>query len=254
MTQMMEPAFPTNKASALCFALVFVLFSVACAKPSANAKVATSAPEEITDKQGMIGKDVPEKVNPKARYLFYLHGRIIEEQGVRPTSPQHGVYEYEQILETFRDAGFVVISEARAKNTDPERYAEKVVAQIKNLLKAQLPPDQITVVGASKGAVISMLVSTYLKNREVNFVLLASCNDDMFKRFDINLWGNVLSIYDVKDEYGQSCQKFFDKATGLNKHKEIEVRLGIGHGLLYRPIKEWIEPTIEWARNSYSPK
>src|SRR5688572_16348766 len=100
MTQMMEPAFPTNKASALCFALILVLFSVACAKPSANAKVATSAPEEITDNQGRIGKDVPEKVNPKARYLFYLHGRIIEEQGVRPTSPQHGVYEYEQILET----------------------------------------------------------------------------------------------------------------------------------------------------------
>jgi hypothetical protein len=250
----MGPAFATNKAPALCCAVIFVFFSIACAKPSENAKAATTAPAEITDNQGMSGKHVPERVNPKARYLFYLHGRIIEEQGLRPTSPQHGVYEYEQILDTFKKAGFAVTSEARAKDTDPKQYAEKVVGQIKALLKAEVPPDHITVVGASKGAVINMLVSTYLKNREVNFVLLASCNDDMFKRFAIDLWGNVLSIYDVKDEYGQSCKKFFDKATGLNRHAEIEVKLGIGHALLYRPIKEWIEPTIEWARSSSSSK
>ena len=65
--------------------------------------------------------------------------------------------------------------------------------------------------------------------------------------FDIDLWGNVLSIYDVNDEFGQTCQKFFDKATGLNRHKDIELKIGTGHGILYQPLKEWIEPTVSWA-------
>ena len=60
--------------------------------------------------------DVPQQIDPQAHYLFYLHGRIVEE-GRRPTSPQFGVYEYDKILETFRARGFVVISEQRPKGT-----------------------------------------------------------------------------------------------------------------------------------------
>ena len=57
----------------------------------------------------------------------------------------------------------------------------------------------------------------------------------------------MLSIYDVNDEIGQTCQKFFDKATGLNRHREIELKVGTGHGILYQPLKEWVEPAAEWA-------
>src|SRR5882724_6168777 len=61
--------------------------------------------------QGAIWSDVSNKIDPKAKYLFYLHGRIIENQGIRPTDPRYGVYEYQQILDTLKDKGFIVVSE-----------------------------------------------------------------------------------------------------------------------------------------------
>jgi imidazolonepropionase-like amidohydrolase len=202
--------------------------------------------------QGVIPKEVPAKVDAGTRYLFYLHGRIIEDEGERPTSPKFGVYEYEKILGAFRSEGFVVISEVRPKGTDPERYADKVVAQIQALLKAGVPEQRITVVGASKGAVIAMLVSSRLKNWQVNFVIMGNCNDAILQQFDIDLWGNVLSVYDTSDELGGSCEKVFDRAAGLNTHREIKINTGLGHGFLYKPIGEWLAPAVGWARRQKS--
>ncbi|HJQ33848.1 MAG TPA: hypothetical protein VJ866_16830 [Pyrinomonadaceae bacterium] len=237
----------TFRRLALCCALVLPLSAVAPGRQgpgtASEAKARTSAAS-----RGVVLKDVPEKVDRKARYLFFLHGKIVEDSGeLRPTSPRYGVYEYEKMLDAFKERGFAVISEARAKDTDREQYASKVVGQIRALLAAGVPPRHVTVVGQSKGAVIAMVVSTRLRNRDVNFVLLDNCNDAIFKSYDIDLWGNVLSIYDFKDEIGQSCRQFFDKATGLNRRKEIELKIGTGHGILYQPLREWVEPTARWA-------
>ena len=65
---------------------------------------------------------------------------------------------------------------------------------------------------------------------------------------EIDLHGNVLSIYDMNDEFGRTCQPFFDKATGLNRHKEVELRIGTGHAILYQPLPEWIDLVDDWAR------
>lgn len=193
-------------------------------------------------------KPLPEKIDPAARYLFYLHGRIIENHGIRPTDPKYGTYEYEAILRTFEEKGFVVVSEARPKDTDGPAYAAKLVTELQTLLKAGVPPGHLTVVGASKGSVIAMLASTALKNREVNFVIMANCNDWLMRAHDIDLHGNVLSIYDVKDEFGRTCQPFFEKATGLNRRKEVELQIGTGHAVLYQPLKEWVDLVEEWAK------
>jgi hypothetical protein len=228
----------TPRRLALCCALSLLLSAAAPGPCRPGAAVRS---------RGAVLLDVPRKVEKKARYLFFLHGKIVEDSGARPTSPKYGVYEYGKMLDAFRSKGFAVISEARAKDTDPQQYAAKVVGQIRALLAAGVSPRHVTVVGQSKGAIIAMLVSTRLKNRDVNFVLLDNCNDTIFKRFDIDLWGNVLSIYDVNDEIGQSCRQFFDKATGLNRHKEIELKIGTGHAVLYQPLKEWVEPAAAWA-------
>lgn len=37
------------------------------------------------------------------------------------------------------------------------------------------------------------------------------------------------------------------KSNELTEYKEIEIRLGQGHGVLYKPFKEWVMPTLEWA-------
>jgi len=197
-----------------------------------------------------IYKGVPDKIEKKAKYLFYLHGRIIEIKGIRPTSEKYGIYEYKKILETLKNKGFFVISEARKKNTNIGSYAQKVVSQVRALLKAGVPPGNITVVGASKGAIIAMQASTLLGNKEINFVFMAGCNDMIYQRFDIAFYGNILSIYDEKDEIAGTCQKFFKNSTGINKYKEIKLNVGTGHGILYKPLKEWIDPVVDWARQS----
>ena len=118
---------------------------------------------DVVQKQGEILSDVPQKVNAKARYLFYLRGNIVE-QDRRPTHQQYGAYEYNQILDTFKQNSFVVISEQRKKETDIEQYSKKVAAQFQQLLDVKVPAKHITVVGASQGSWITMLASTYLKN------------------------------------------------------------------------------------------
>lgn len=116
---------------------------------------------------------VPDKLEITERYLFYLHGLIIEEAGIRPKSDEHGYYEYEQILKELAQEGFIVISEPREKGTQIKPYADSVVSQIKTLLGNKVPPGNITVVGASKGGIISAYVSNILQEKAINFVFLA---------------------------------------------------------------------------------
>lgn len=200
-------------------------------------------------KQGVVLGNAPREIDRSARYLFYVSGYIVAEGNTRPTSPKYGVYEYQEILESFKERGFVVISDARKQSPEIEPYAAKVAAQVKQLLNAGVPPQNITIVGASQGSWIAMLVSTYTANRDVNFVFLAACAaDDGFLK-SVDLHGNVLFISERTDLPG-SCQRFRDDAKGIREYKAIEINTGLKHGFLYRPLKEWIEPTIEWSQAS----
>jgi hypothetical protein len=194
----------------------------------------------------VIFTDIPDKIDPKAKFLFYLHGRIVEIKGIRPTSEKYGAYEYEKIIETLKNRGFMVISEARGRNTHAGEYAQKLVSQVNRLLDAGVPPSNITVVGASKGAFIAMIVSTRLQNKKVNFVFLAGCADGL-QKFDLDFYGNILSIYDEKDQLVGSCKNFFKNSTGISSYKEIMLKVGTGHGIVYKPLKEWIDPVVQWA-------
>jgi hypothetical protein len=200
-----------------------------------------SVSTDYTDLAGQTKTD-----DERARYLFYLHGRIVEE-GRRPKSPQFGFYEYDEILDALKKRGFVVVSEQRPKGTDIDEYAKKVAGQVRELIKAGVPPQQITVVGASQGSWMAMLASTYLKNRDLNFVFIAGCSanpEEMLKLVDLH--GNVLSIYERTDVAG-TCKRYYDDATGVGKYHEIELQTGLRHGFIYRPMSEWIEPSITWA-------
>ena len=187
------------------------------------------------------------RVDTETRYLVYLPGYIVEPTNTRPVSPKFGVYEYERILDTFEQSGLVVISEPRRKDPDIEPYAQKLAEHIRGLLKIGVPARHITVVGASQGSWIAMLVSTYLQNRDLNFVFIAACSADPAFLNVVNLHGNILSIYERTD-LAQTCQEYRKDATGVNEWKEIEVNTGLKHGFLFKPIKEWIEPTIRWAK------
>lgn len=237
--------------------LISSFASGACARQSGaseSARADAGLPGANQAAAGAVLRDLPEKIDAGAKYIFYLHGRIVEVQGVRPRHEQHGFYEYEEILRALAARGFHVVSEPRPADTEHVAYARKVVAQIERLLAAGVPARNVTVIGASKGGGIAVFTSTLLRNRDVNFVVLAGCGSGgPYRTNKVDLHGRVLSIYDTKDEYGGdggrgvSCSKYYKNSTGLKQSDEIEVKLGVGHGLLYKPFKEWVDPAVAWA-------
>ena len=203
------------------------------------------------------GHEFPNFIDPSKRYIIYLHGKIIEDQGVTAISPEFGEYQYEDILRTLESYGFVIISEQRPKNADGWEYAQRTAGQVDKLLTADVPPGSITVVGASKGAAIAAVTSDLVNNPEVNYVLLGTCHPTLveeWKQGGLILSGNVLAIYDFEDdEYSGSCDELFNLAEGkgLNRHNEIVLQVGTGHGILYQPLPEWILPTVKWAKQEW---
>jgi hypothetical protein len=195
----------------------------------------------------------PVSIDPSKKYLFYLHGKIIEDQGISAMSPDYGEYEYEAILKKLAGYGFVVISEQRPKNADERKYAERVAGQVTELLKVGVPAKNVTVIGASKGAGIALFISYLLKNEEINFVVMGTCDPDTvrsLKQNNIFLYGYVLAIRDSVDELSGSCQELFafSEGKGLARHDEIILNVGTGHGILYKPLDEWLVPAVKWAR------
>lgn len=179
--------------------------------------------------------------------LFYLHGKIIEDQGVEAVRERFGRYEYTEIVKGFERAGFRIISETRPKDTHYREYAEKVADQIRELINQGTKPENITVVGASKGSVIAMTVSTLLQIPELNFVLMANCNDWVRENLEIRLCGRILSIYEASDTIGSSCAGIFEDANCHLDTYEIRLDTGLRHGFIYHPLDEWMKPVISWA-------
>ena len=191
---------------------------------------------------------IPDNPDSTKRYLFYLHGLIVEEAGIRPRSEEHGYYEYELIREELAREGFIVISEVREKGTQIKPYAEKIASQIKKLLANMVPPGNITIVGASRGGVISAYVSTMLQEKGLNYVFLAGLLEKYLEDENLKLYGNVLSIHDLSDKLSITPALYFQRSEGLGNFKQITLDLGIGHGLVYKPYREWLDPILEWVK------
>ncbi|MBI1745851.1 MAG: alpha/beta hydrolase [Acidobacteria bacterium] len=190
---------------------------------------------------------VPGKVDLRARYVIYLHGRIIEDQGRRPTHPTWGVYEYQKILDALATGGTTVISEQRPPMTDMDQFAAHVADQVRQLLHAGVRPERISVVGFSKGGGIATRASALLENPRVNFVLLAACGDGDFRGVNRRVWGRILSVYEASDEDGRSCAELFAKAGATGTRSEIRINRGERHGTFFRPHVEWLDPLRRWV-------
>ena len=189
-----------------------------------------------------ILQHVPDNPDSTKRYLFYLHGLLVEEAGIRPKSQEHGYYEYELILEALAKEGFTVISEVREKGTQIKPYAENIASQVKKLLANMIPPDNIIIVGASRGGIISAYVSTMLQEKRLNYVFLAGLFEKYLDDENLKLYGNVLSIHDRSDKFSITPALYFQRSEGLGKFRKIVLNLNIGHGLVYKPHRVWIDP------------
>jgi len=195
---------------------------------------------------GEVLSTIPESPDVEKRYLFYLHGAILETGLERPTHPEFGTYEYPKLLRAFADAGFVVLGERRGKGANVDAHAAEVVSQVRALLAAGVPDEAITVVGFSKGGAIAIRVSSLLGNEKLGFVFLGSCGPWVF-RPELRVSGRILSIFEASDALAGTCQPLFDNAAKVSAKKEIRIDTGRNHGAFYAPWKEWLEPTVEWA-------
>lgn len=146
-----------------------------------------------------------------------------------------------------------MISEKRTGNVNPREYASRVVIQIDSLLTTGIDPKKITIVGTSKGGYIAQYVATLANNPNLNFVFIASFRDSDVENIpEINYCGNILTIYEKSDPFGVSAVMRKETSTCDIKHfKEIELNTGMKHGFLFKPLKEWIQPTITWANGNY---
>lgn len=190
------------------------------------------------------------------RYIFFLHNRFLEEHSLEDKHPAYGRTEYLEIIREFKANGFKVISEQRNGNVNAREYAIAIVDQIENLIKNGTDPQKITVVGTSKGGYIAQYVSTLANNPNLNFVFIASFrNSDIQDIPEINYCGNILTIYEKSDPFGVSAVGRFKNSTCNIKHfQEVELNTNLGHGFLFKPLKEWIEPTRKWASGNYELK
>lgn len=187
----------------------------------------------------------PGAPDPAKTYVFYLHGKIIEEKGPRPTDARFGLYDYPAVLETLASRGAVVISAQRPKDTDMAAYAGAVVGQVERLVEAGVPEHHIVVVGFSKGGGIAARVSSFLRRKDVRFVLLAACWDA--KQSPVRLTGRVLSIREASDTLvPESCRTFAEQSEKPTSFDEIVIDTGRSHGAFYLPREEWTKPTLDF--------
>ncbi|MBU1099196.1 MAG: hypothetical protein KKA84_02245 [Bacteroidetes bacterium] len=202
-----------------------------------------------------IYTSLPQKIDPSAKYIFYLHGHIVELSGRHPHSEEYGYYEYDKIIGRLAESGSIVLGEVRQPNTDRFEYAKKVSAQIDSLMSSGVEPENITVIGASRGAFITMLISNELRNKKINYVLLAIFNKrivDIFIENNFILSGRILYIVDESDKIAGSSKPFLEKLQNesLLEFKEIITHMGNGHGLLFQPYDEWVLPALDWAKGT----
>ncbi|MBQ0737867.1 hypothetical protein [Mesonia mobilis] len=188
------------------------------------------------------------------RFIFFLHNRFLEEHDLNELHPEYGTTEYKEIISEFEKSGLNVISEKRNGNVNARDYAVGIVNQIVNLIKTGVEPQKITIVGTSKGGYIAQYVSTLANNPNLNFVFVASFRSSDIQNIpEINFCGNILTIYEKSDPFGVSALERKKISNCEIKHfKEIELNTGLGHGFLFKPLKEWIEPTIKWANGNYN--
>lgn len=197
-----------------------------------------------------------QKSSPESKYIFFLHNRYVQLFDLDVPHPEFGKAEYLEIIDKFRQSGFIVLSEKRPKNTDIKEYARKIGSQVDSLLQIGVKPENITIIGTSFGGYIAQYVSTNLKNHRLNFVLIGCYTDnDLHSMPEIQLCGNILSIYEKSDTLGVCMKKRIGTSKNKIPHfKEIELHTNNKHGFLYHPMDEWILPAIQWAKGLYKLK
>lgn len=178
--------------------------------------------------------------------VFYLHGQIIESEGVQPVHERFGLYDFNGIVEALEGSGAEVIAAVRNGNTNVAKHAQEVADQIEALIESGTDASDITVIGFSKGGAIAITVSSVLNRPNVNFVFLAACSGWISSYPELRVSGNILSIYEKTDSLAGSCRSLIKRSEAVSSFKEVRLATRKEHGAFYLPRGEWVGPLLAW--------
>lgn len=184
-----------------------------------------------------------------ARHIIYLHGRIVELQGKAAFSEEYGKYELDSILAALASENTKVYCELRPGNTEVPAYAQKLSRMIDSMIHTGIAPEAISVIGASKGALIAATTSS-INPQPVNYVLMGGNNSTIEQQNDWHFHGRVLCIYDPSDTIaGKNYDYWKARSPEVKAFKQLELSEKLGHGFLHRPLPAWTVPALKWVRN-----
>ena len=197
---------------------------------------------------GQLLTEFPEKIDPKAKYVFYSHGFIVEGTNPTPKHPKFGIYQFPDIKEALAASDFNLIAYHRPAKTNPQQFAIKLADDVRKLIAGGVDASQITLLGFSRGGAITAFASSNLSMEKLNTIMMASCGGWIKNRPEVKLAGNVLSIYETSDSFG-TCKTLIDRSEKVKSFKEIAITTGKQHGAFFTPRKEWLEPVLEWINS-----
>mgnify|MGYP005993037789 FL=1 len=196
-----------------------------------------------------IYENFPREIKSNERYVFYSHGFIVEGQNPTPINPRWGMYDFPEIKKVRSDDSYSLMAYHRTKNTAPRLFAKKLAKAANNLINEGVKPENITFVGFSRGGAITVLTSNYLASDKVNFVILAGCSKFVKNNPELEVFGNIFSVFETSDGVG-SCQFLIDRSKKVKTFKELSITTGKEHGAFYNPLPEWIIPVKKWLKSN----
>lgn len=191
---------------------------------------------------------LPEPIKPNAHYVFYSHGYIVEGDNPKPIHKEWGVYDFPAVKAALKSEHYELIAYHRPKKTDPFLFAKKLANDVNTLISKGVKPENITLLGFSRGGALSILTSNELKNEKINTIILAGCAGLIKRNKAVQVYGHVRSIYETSDQVG-SCNFLIERSEHVASFKEIAISTDLSHGAFYLPRPDWVNPVKSWIEN-----
>ena len=88
---------------------------------------------------------------------------------------------------------------------------------------------------------------SHINTSPINYILLGANTLVIERENDWKLHGRILAFIEQSDKIAHQDYNYWRKnSPDVKVIKELRLDTGLGHGFLYKPIKQWLVPTKDW--------